>query len=324
MLPKWKYRVFMSPEVGDTGGTAVTDRGDSFSPPADDAAASPEGEAAAAEALEAELATKTPEESEKTADTDKPDSKKDNRIPLSRHEKILQKERDARGALERELKKYQTGAQVADLNSDITKTEDIVLGLEKEYAKLITDGESDKAAEKMAEIRRTERQMSEAKSDLKIQAAVARATESARYDIALERIETQYPELNPDHEDFSEESYGEVVELMNGYKAQGYTPTEAMQKAVRKELGAQTAAQAKTLDVAPRVDAKDVAAARKREAAIKTADALNKTPPITTKVGLDGDKVGGGLSAKAVMGMNQKDFSKLSEESLARFRGDEL
>lgn len=319
-------RLYLAPDDA-AGGTDTVDRGDDLTPSPDKAGQGGEGEAAAAALLEKELADKAAAaeaDKDPDADPDKSDPKKDSRIPLSRHEKILAKERETRQNLERELKKYQGGAQVADLNADIRVAEDKVLTLEKEYARLITDGETEKAAVKMAEIRRTERDINEAKSDAKLSAAVARATENVRYGTALERIEAEYPMLNEDHDDFDEAVFGEVVELMNGYKAQGYTPTDALQKAVRKELGAKTAAQKKVIDTTPRVDPKDVAAARRKDATNKTIAAVENTPASTAKIGTDSDKIGGGLSAKAVMGMSQKEFAKLGDDDLARMRGDTL
>ena len=316
----------MAPDEA-AGGTDTVDRGDNHTPPPDTSGQGEGGEAAAAALLEKELASKAAAEVKEPDETDpaaKEEAKKDSRIPLARHEKILQKERDARAAAERELKRYQGGAQVSDLNADITNAENAVLVLEKEYTKLVTDGETEKASAKMTEIRRTERDINEAKSDAKIATAVARATENVRYNSALERVESQYAVLNPDHVDYDEEVLGEVVEMMNGYKAQGYTPTDALQKAVRKELGAKTAAQTQATTVTPRVDPKDVAAARKKEAADKAIDAVEATPPSTSKLGIDGDKIGGGLSAKAVMGMSQKEFAGITDEALARMRGDVL
>lgn len=319
--------LYLAPD--DAGGgtdTGVIDRGDDMTPPVDKTGLGEGGEAAAAALLEKEIADAAAlaAEADPAADPAVVEAKKDNRIPLARHEKILQKERDARAAAERELKKYQGGAQVADLNAEVNRAESTVLLMEQEYAKLITDGETEKAAAKMSEIRRTERDISEAKSDAKIAVAVSRATENVRYNTALERVETQYPALNPDHDDYDEETLGEVVELMNGYKSQGYTPTDALQKAVKKELGAKTAAQVSAVTVAPRVDPKAVAAARKTAAAGKAVDAVEATPPSAAKVGVDGDKIGGGLSAKAVMSMSQKDFAGLTDEALSRMRGDTI
>ena len=329
-------RRFMSADL-DAGGTDTLDRGDDFDGEAAAAAAEAEAgkggpaEAAAAAALEAELAAKAGEKAEEDDDKDDKVDKtkgKDTRIPLSRHEAVLNKERERRADLERQLAKFQEGTKVANLNQGITATEDAVMKMEKEYAVLLTDGKTDEASTKMAEIRKAERDMAEAKSDMKIQAAVARATESARYNTALDRIEAQYPMLNEDHEDFSAEVMAEVMELKTGYESQGYTPTQAMQKAVRKELGAATAAQVKVLDTTPRVDAADtaaaLAAARKLAATKKTIAAVEGTPASTTKVGIDSDKAGGALDAKAVMKMSQEDFGKLNEETLSRMRGDTI
>lgn len=324
---KFKFHRLMSSEPGAGGGGDVIDRGDNLTPEVDTSGEGAAGEAAQAELLAKELeAAKIDAGGDDDADEgveDKP-TKKEGRIPLARHEKILGREREARQALERQLAQYQTGNQVAELNSTITDAENSILALEKDYARLITDGETDKASEKMAEIRRTERGMSEAKADMRIQAAVARATESSRYDTALARIESEYPSLDPDHDDFDEAVLKEVAELFTGYKAQGYTPTDAMQKAVKKELGAKTVAQEKATTVTPRVSAQDVAAARKVAAAAKTVAAVENTPSSTAKLGLDSDKIGGGLSAKAVMGMSQGDFAKIGEKDLARMRGDEI
>lgn len=328
ILNKFLHR-YLAPEPGDTGG----DRGDSYVPPTDDAevaaAAAQAAADAAAAALEAELAATAAtaaavaEAAKADPDADKTKAK-DTRIPLSRHTDILNREREARAALEAQLAQYQKGAQVANINADITAAENVVLGLEKEYAKLITDGEVDKATAVMAQIRRTEREMGEAKSDMKIQAAEARATENARYNIAVERIEASYPQLNPDHVDFDAATTKEVADLAGAYRIQGLTPTAAMQKAVKLLVGAETTRQEAAVKTAPRVDADDVAAARKAAAVGKALDATGKTPPSLGKVGLDSDKAGGGITNKDIMKMSQADFAKLPDDALAAMRGDVL
>lgn len=65
-------------------------------------------------------------------------------------------------------------------------------------------------------------------------------------------------------------------------------------------------------------------AERKKDAVKKTLDAVGKTPPSMTKVGMDSDKAGGSLTAKDVMNLSQDDFRKLPDDVLARMRGDEL
>jgi hypothetical protein len=320
----------MDGEGNDLGG--AVDRGDDFTPTDDE----PDTPAAKPE-------PKVPEATdEDDVDPDDPDAgegdepkaddkpkKKDQRIPLSRHKDLLEKERAKRAELEQKLQQFQRGGEVAELNENITKAEEKIIGLEKDYAKLLADGEVEKASALMSQIRNLERQVVESKSDMKIAAAEARATERARYNIALERIEQAYPELNPESDDFDEEMMQDIVDLKASYESRrGLTPTDAMQKAVEKMLGTRTKAQQKAIDTTPRVSDKDVAKEvkeeRKKEAVKKTLDAVGKQPPNASKVGLDSDKAGGALTAKDVMKLSQDDFGKLSDEMLARMRGDEL
>lgn len=331
MILKNFFRLYApEPDAGGTG-TAVVDRGDLLEPDVnpDD----PDGSLAAAESAKADPKVKALEDEIKADadadavedDTAVADKKKDARIPLSRHEAVLNKEREKRADLERQLAQYQKGDKVADINAEITASETKVLELEKQYADLLTDGENAKAVAVMSEIRKLERQMSETKSDMKIQVAEARATERARYNTALERVENSYPQLNPDHEDYSDETMGEVVELMDAYKLKGLTPTAALQKAVKLIVGAETAKQKAATTVKPNVAEKDIAAERKKDAVDKTVKAVSKTPPSLNRTGLDSDKLGGGAdSAAAVMKMSQKEFAQLSDSALAKLRGDEL
>jgi hypothetical protein len=271
---KLKHYLLLKPAGEADGGSGPVDRGDNL--PEDDLdPADPDGELAAAEAakkLEDEI------EADKGDEDDKA-KKKDSRIPESRHKAILEKEREKRADLERQLAQYQSGQQVANINVEITALENSVIKMEKDYANLLTDGEVDKAATVMAQIRKAERDMAEAKSDMKIQAAEARATERARYNIALERIEGAFPELNPDHDDFSEETMQEVVDLKDAYQLKGMTPTQALQKAVKLLVEPRTTKQEVATTSQPRVNEKGVAAERKAEAVKKNVDAAAKTPP---------------------------------------------
>jgi hypothetical protein len=314
MLFKPFYRLYKDdPEVGGTGA----DRGDEI-PEIDPE--DPDDELKAAKAAE-----KLTKEIEDEDENDEKKPKKDSRIPLSRHKEILERERAQRAELEQRLSQYQNGHQVASLNENITAIENEVMKLEKEYTRELADGELDKAANIMARIRNAERQMSEAKSDMKIQAAEARATERARYNIALERVEGAFPSLNPDHDQFDEAVMSEVVDLKDAYQAKGMTPTQALQKAVKMLVEPRTTKQEVATTSQPRVGEKDVAAERKTEAVRKTADTVARQPPSMSKVGADSDKLGGGkLDARQVMGMSQKEFASLNEETLAQLRGDTI
>jgi hypothetical protein len=330
-----RYMAPMGDDGADAGGTGTVDRGDDFTPVDDDDESSQDSSAdtkAAADPgpdVDPEDPDSEEEKEEEKAEKDEDKKKREARIPLSRHKEMLEKERTKRAELEQKLAQYQQGTQVAQLNEDITAAENDIIKLEKEYATLLSDGEVEKATALMAKIRGLERQMSEAKSDMKIAAAEARATERARYNIALERIENEYPQLNIDHDDYDEELMQDVVDLKASYESRrGLTPTAAMQKAVEKLLGASTKAQKKVLDTTPRVTEKDVAkekaTERKQEAVKKTTEAVTKQPPSTARVGMDNDKAGGALTAADLKKMSQSDFAKLTDEQLAQMRGDVL
>ena len=310
----------MAPAGDDGSDTGGTDRGDDFVSTEDED--------------EVATATKTPagKAAGDDADPEDPDAdpeaagdkKREQRIPLSRHKDMLEKERTRRADLERQLAQYQRGNDVATLNEDITAAEDSILKMEQDYNELLSDGELKQASALMTKIRQTERSIVEAKSDMKIAAAESRATERARYNLVLERIETAYPQLNEDHEDFDADLMEDVIDLKDAYQRKGLTPTAAMQKAVDKVIGTTNKRQEAVIDTTPRVTTKDVAAERKKAAVSKTMDAVTRTPPSTARVGLDSNKAGGALTASDVIKLSQDDFRQLPDSALAKMRGDEL
>lgn len=328
------------------GGTAVVDRGDDFVPTDGDG---DDGSAAAVVVdktvtkTDAELLAEAPKKTEETdplkaaklelteeekaaaaalVEAEKGKTK-DTRIPAARHKEILDKERAKREGVEAELAKYKQGTQIAELGAVITETEKTLVALESTYAKQITDGEHEKAASTMTQIRRTERAINDKTAEVREQAAVARAVEATRYDTTVDRLEVLYPALNPTHEDFDKGKTGEVLELKEMYQAKGYTPSAALQKAVGLIMPPETKKQEAALTTEARVDAAAVEAARKAAAVEKTTEAILKTPASTKAVGLDSDKSGGGaITGKDVMKMSHKDFSALNEETLSRLRGD--
>lgn len=339
----WIFDRFMRPaddaDIGGATGGAV-DRGDDFLPTDDDAVDTsatdkdlPKTAKEAADSLrdaadadddgEGEGEGEEGEDKAKAKDDkDKPKSPK--RIPLERHEQILAKERERRQELEQQLQQFQNGREVAAVNADLTKLENNVVELEKKYHAALGDGDVDEAAKLMRQIRTLDGQIADAKADMRAAVAEARAVERVRYSTALERIEEAYPQLNQDHEDFDKDLAQDVIDLKATYEGRGLTPTAALQKAVKRLLDVESRTQEKAVTVAPRVDAEQVAAQRKKEAAKKTADAVGKQPPALTKAGLNSDALGGGLNAKDVIRLSQDEFAKLPDTALAKLRGDEL
>lgn len=335
-----KFFRLMDPE-GDSGGAA--DRGDDWTP-TDDAegrdkllgrpAAEPSvdelppkvgesalkpAKAAAAEGEEGEEGDETETEAETKA------KRKENRIPISRANEMVAKERARREAVEVELAKYKGIDKITDLNADLTAAEDSVMKMEKEYAELLTDGKVAEATAIMAKIRRTERSIVEASAQVRETAAEARAVERVRFDTTVERLEAQFPELKVGTETFDAEKVAEVLELKEAYEGKGYTPSAALQKAVKLIMPPETKAQERAVETEARVDPKAVEKERKAAAVAKTVETVAKTPANASKTGLDSDKTGGGkISAKDAMQMPYKDFAALNDETLAAMRGDVL
>ena len=355
----WKQRLlarmYRAPAGDDGDGGGAVDRGDDWVPTGDDAPESPDAKALR---LEKEAATRKKDEEEAAAkgkadkskaeggeggeddpdgegsDTDagkdKDGKRKDTRIPLSRHKAMLEKERERREELERQIKSFQGAREVANTSKEISDLEEKIGKLDTDYAKAMADGETAKAAQIMREIRTLDRQVSDLNAQHKIAAAEARAVETTRYQIALERVEAAYPVLNEDHDDFDKEVYEEVVDLMGAYRAKGLTPTEALQKSVRMVFRGQekTATQERATTVKPRVDETDVdkvKAERKKTAVEKALEAEGKSPgTATAKHGMNSNEAGAGRTAKDVIKMSQSEFAKLDEKELARLRGDEV
>lgn len=341
---KTKFFRLMAADSGANGGGGGVDRGDAHIPTDDD--------------LDDDLATGTGKDAGKGADTgadagadagkgadagadagkgadagadagkegDAKGDKGTKGMPFSRHKEILQKERDRAATAEAELAKLRQGNNVDVVNEEITAAEAQIAALDEEHAKLVTDGEHQKAAAKMSEIRKLERAVSDKRVALSSAAAESRAVERVRYETTVDRLEAAYPVLNEDHEDYDADRAQDVLDLAATYRARGQTPAAAIQKAAKRLLGAETRKQENATEVTARVDADDVAAAlakERREAAVaKNVDAAGKQPASTKKVGADSDKAGGSINAKDVLKMSQDDFKKLDEETLSRMRGD--
>lgn len=324
-----RARRYLAP-AGETDANA--DRGDDFIPTGDDTPADKTGE------KKPDAKTGPPGGDGEDPDKDLTDEEKAQAaaakekkgvIPRDRHEKVLAAERSKREALERQIAAFQGAKEVVKVNEEISSRETKLVDLDKAYTKAMTDGETEKAADLMRQIRTLDREISNLDAQGKIAAAEARAVETTRYNIALDRVEQTYPELNEDHDDFEQDTYDEVVDLMKAYRASGRTPTEALQKAVKMVLGAKTAAEKAATTVTPRVNKEDVdpatlRAERKKGAVDKALDAAAKSPATATaKTGTNNDADGAALQAKDVVKMKYEKFIKLSDEDLAQARGDE-
>ncbi len=290
---------------------------------AEDAAAV-EAEAAAAAAAAAEKEGKGAAADDKD---DKDDRRKDTRIPLSRHKEILDRERAQRESMAAEIERLKQGQRASETAATIDETESKLVTMEGEYNKLLADGEIAKATAKMTEIRRLERTIGEQRSDERAQAAENRAYARVQYDAIVSNIESAYPVLNQDSDQFDQAKVDEVMELQALYRTGGnLMPAAALQKAVKLIMGTPTTtAEQKAIESTPEPTAAATAAAARKAATLaRNIAAAQGTPASTAKVGLNNDEKGGVLTGAMAMKMGQDDFAKLSEKELAKIRGDDF
>lgn len=310
------------------GGDA--DYGDDFTPTDDGAEDAPAAKddagdepAAADEDLRA-AAEELEEGTEEAKKTGTPKSGKGKFIPLDRHEKLLKKERARREELEAQLSQSRAGQQMAQANEDLSRVEDELVAMEAKYNDLLAEGDTQAAAQLMTQIRRKNAELSSITAAQRDAEVMARAVEKVRFDEALDRIEEAYPELDPDSDEYDEDTYQDVYDLMMAGRQRGLSATKALQRAVARVMGAETTAQKRATTATPRVDENDVASRRRGEAVRRNLDAARRTPPATHRISANNDAAGGALTAKAVMSMSEDDFEKLSDKDLARLRGDVL
>ena len=145
------------------------------------------------------------------------------------------------------------------------------------------------------------------------------------YDAAVSRLEEQYPSLNPDAEEFDGELAQEVIDLHTALVGRGLAPAQAVQRAVKyvmaeRGVTAASAAAGDRGDAAP--DPKTAGLKRTLDAKSRNADAARRQPPNAAKIGADSDALGGGMDENSVLKMSQDDFNKLSDDALAKMRGD--
>ncbi len=252
-------------------------------------------------------------------------AEKETRIPKSRFDEAVGKEREAREAaerraaeLERQLNARQErqaeAAQVAELEKQIE-------GLESKHAELLLDGDTAGAAKIMREIRMAERQIATAEAEARAAARTAQALEADRLEASIARVEADYPQFNPDSELFDEDLVGLVLTKQRALIAGGMRPSEAIEKASRDVAtrfikAPEPAKEEKGLSVA-----KQVKETRTKEAVAAALAAQSQQPASTKEVGLDSDKLGE-KGLPDVSKMSADEFDALPESTKARLRGD--
>ena len=254
------------------------------------------------------------------------DGKFEAKIPKSRFDEAVGKERDAREAAERRAaeleRQLKAGEQAAVRTVEIEKVESEIAAMEEKHAELITDGKAKEAAAVMKEIRMAERQIARAEADAAADVRITRTMEKQKFDTVVARIEADNPEFNPESESYD----SDLVELVltkqsNLIRSQGLSPSAAMEMAA-KDVAARflTKAEAKADEVKGLAKA-NAAEDRKQEQVKKNLDTQKRQPASLKESGIDSDKLGK-TSEMDMSTMTADEINALPEATRARLRGD--
>lgn len=332
-----KYPLMMAADDGADGapgGTeAPVDRGDNLLDaalaalePGDDKAAAP------AEGDEAPKGDDRPRDEkgrflkadgtvdEEPAKEEVDEAPKGKKGPIMVPKARLDEETRRRAELEARLKEAEGRNQAATADELAKTVQENIDKMESQYADFIADGKKEDAARLRREIRAEEHKLFTMTSTAISGKAQQAAVEQVRVDMMVSQLEQAYPTLNPEHEEYSQDVVDEVLFLKASFEKNGLRPSEALAAAAKYAFRAAEAPAPEPAKPGLKKGAKE--ADRKEAATKKALEASDKQPAKTDEIGLDHDKAGGGVTAKAVEKMSEEEFNALPASVKARLRGD--
>jgi hypothetical protein len=238
-------------------------------------------------------------------------------IPKDRFDEAVRKERGEKEEFARRLKEYEDREAQRETSADYAKAQKAIRGMIEQHTSLLADGELEKASDLMEQILGMQAEMAEHKAEAKASAAKNQAKEEVRYEALVAKLEADYPQINPDAEEFDKATVRKMTAMMSGLmQTERMSASQALKEAVEIILGPIQKNSAGKERVA------ESGLRRKEEAVKKALEAKNKQPASTNAMGVDHDKTGGPLDSSAVMKMSYDEFVKLPESKLSELRGD--
>lgn len=320
MFSKFPYIVYLNEaeEGEDLGGA---DRGDDFDPALfeeEDHGAGKPTAGKEAEGKEGDKDAEAGKEGDKDAEAlkegdkegDKKDGEKEPRKP-SRAEKRIQQLNERNAALEKQLAERMGSERIA---KDIADLETRAVQLEKDYHKALGE-DPEKAAALMRQIRQVDRDIARIEAAAEAEAAVNEKLEKRDLNAAIDELTEKYPQLLKGHEEFDQELVNEINAVYTGLISISANKAAAMRRAVKMIMGDQERAPAGLGEESKGDKVRDQ---RKEEGVRRTVDTVNRQPPSVENVGKS-SPAAGIAAVKSI-----KDLEKLSEEELAKARGDEV
>lgn len=210
-----------------------------------------------------------------------------------------------------EAKKTGAPAPAAAADSkDGQSVDDYMAAKDAEYAKLLSEGEYQKAASVMAEIRRVERTAITTYFREQAEDVKDATTQAAALDRFISQVETDIPQLNPDDKEFDEDLSKTVMEVYDGLLAKGdRSPVDSMARALEIVVKQEAAASGEGED-------------RKAAGLRRNADAARRQAPDMNDHGQDSDKKGQKGEKKDVRELTEEEYDALPESKRRQLRGD--
>ena len=287
--------------------------------------------------LEAEVAAANAKANEKvaapepTAEEQPRDDKgrfaeKEVRIPKSRFDEAVGKEREAREAAERRAAELEARLQQQEAakgqaqarSEQLAAIDAQVAQMEEKYQELLLDGNTKEAAALMREIRMAERQVAKMEAQEESAAVVSQELERQRFGVAVARLEADYPVLNPQSDAYDNDLVQMVLLVHNDMVRQGVAPSEALVAATSRVM-ARVQPQA-----APKQEPGLGAAnpdARQQQAVTKALEAQRQQPASMREVGFDSD-TRGEKGLPDVTKMSADEFDALPQATKDRLMGN--
>lgn len=284
----------------------------------------PEKEVEAAAAPEKEVPEPEPEkEAEAAAAKESDEDNKEPRIPKSRFDQAVQRERERAAQAEAALKQYREREKQQQDAHDFEASRAKIKEMLKEHSSLLADGDLEKASDVMENVLQLRDDMQNARMTMQANNARDSAKIEVKYDATVSRLEAEYPEINPDADEFDESTVRRVRMMVTGLmQNEGKNPADALQEATDILLKPAKEAKGATLRDKPSEEAVESGLRRTQQQISKNLKAAEQQPPVTAAVGQDHDKTGGALDAEMVSKMSWDEFVKVPDEELAKMRGD--
>lgn len=259
----------------------------------------------------------------KAAATGDDDEQKEHRIPKARFDQAVQKERERAAAAEAEVRRYREREQQQHQAANFEESQAKIKEMLKQHSSLLADGDLDKASDTMEAILQLRDDMQNARMESRADNARNSAKIEVQYDATVERLEAEYPEINPDSDDFDQSAVRRVQMMVTGImQNEGKSPAQALQEATDILLKPAKAAKGESLRDKPSQEAVDQGMRRTQQQIDKNLKAAAQQPPLTKEVGADHDATGGVLDAEQVAAMSWEEFVSVPDSELAKMRGD--